>query len=283
MFKEAGFLGAEIAAGSACNPTTQINEKGWGHERWGQQIKNILQIAKEQNFDIDLMVIPSGKLMINTISDVDDPTQGVRLELDGESVTGITKSNPYCGPVPVSEEAVRDATAGKGTCVLYAVTVAKFVDKEKSILSLESAKELDLGTDVIKTGEDSLSYRVTFAPEDDGEYVLFAWWQHPSGENLCGIPQFDFLGKYGTKRFFNITKRSFYPNSERCGSRSHPISMIRWNGRPTWTLSSASGICSSRNSDLISRNISPPCMKRIFGVAFGRLVPILPSTNTTSN
>lgn len=99
----------------------------------------------------------------------------------------------------------------KGTCVLYAVTVAKYVDKEKSILSLESAKELDLGTDVIKTGEDLLSYRVTFAPEDDGEYVLFAWWQHPSGENLCGIPQFDFLGKYGTTRFLQYHEEEFLP------------------------------------------------------------------------
>lgn len=95
------------------------------------------------------MVIPSGKLMLEAIADVDDPAQGVRMELDGESIAGITQSTPYCGPLPVSEEAVRDAKAVNGTCTLYAVTVAKYVDKEKSILSLESARELEPGTEVI--------------------------------------------------------------------------------------------------------------------------------------
>ena len=80
MFKEAGFSGAEIAAGSACDPTTKKEEKGWGTDRWGEQIQYILKIAQEQDFEIDLMVIPSGKLMIDAISDVNDPTHGVRLE-----------------------------------------------------------------------------------------------------------------------------------------------------------------------------------------------------------
>ena len=211
MFKEAGFAGAEIAAGTACDPNTRQTENGWGSDRWGEQIKHILKFAKEQNFEVDLMVIPSGKLMIQAITDVDDPTRVVRLELDGESITGITKNNPYSGPLPVSEEAVRDAKAVNGTCALYAVTVAKYVDKERSILSLESARELELGTDVIRTGNDPLSYTVTFAPHDDGEYVLFAWWQHPSAENLCGIPQFDFLGEYGTKRFIQYHEEEFLP------------------------------------------------------------------------
>ena len=69
----------------------------------GELIKRILQMAEEQSFEIDLMVIPSGKLMLEAIADVDAPAQGVRMELDGESIAGITQSTPYCGPLPVSE------------------------------------------------------------------------------------------------------------------------------------------------------------------------------------
>lgn len=212
MFKEAGFSGAEICARDVFNPTTQKIEKGWGTKEWGATVKAILEEAKKQDFEIDLMVLCSSPMMIDAIDDVDDPKGGARLELDGAYIDGITKENPYSGSLPLNEEAINDAKEMNGTCKLYAVTVAKYVDKEKHILSLSSARELNIGIDVVKIGEDSLSYSVNFVPEDNGEYVLFAWWIHPSKENCHGIAQLDFIGKYGTPLFIKYHEEEFLPS-----------------------------------------------------------------------
>lgn len=212
MLKDAGFAGAEIAPRDVFNPATGCVEKGWGNAKWGQKVKNILKIAKKYDFEIDLMIMTSSPIMLDIIDDVDDPVQGARLELDGAYIDGITRDNPFNGSLPLNDEAIEDAEKVNGTCVLYAVTVAKYLDKEKRILSFESARELNIDKDVIKTGENSLSYHAQFVPEDDGEYVLFAWWQHPSGQNILGIPQLDYLGKYGTKRFIKYHEDEFLPS-----------------------------------------------------------------------
>ncbi len=203
---EAGFGGAEIV------PVATSGEGGsgidWGTEQWNYMIKNMLEIAGEYDFTIDFTMTPAWPLALPTVKDLDDPSSGAQLETDGAWVDGITAENPYNGAVPVIQEAVND-TANGGTPVLLAVTVAKYTDKAKKTLSYDSARTLP--AEALVKGEGPTDYTVSFTPEDDGEYVLYAWWQHPSGEQKYGNNQLDHFGKAGSQALIEYWEENLIP------------------------------------------------------------------------
>ncbi len=188
---EAGFGGAEIVpVSTGGNDGSSID---WGTNQWNEMISHMLQVAGKYDFTIDFTMTPSWPLALPTIKDLDDPKSGAQMEVDANHVDGITKENPYHGKVPVATEL--DA----GTPVLLAVTVAKYVDKENNILDYDSAQTLDMETQVVQNSDDPTDYTVNFTPEDDGEYVLFGWWQHPSGNKTYDNYQVDHFGKAGSQ------------------------------------------------------------------------------------
>ena len=200
---EAGFGGAEIVpVSSGGNDGSSID---WGTDQWNEMIKHMLQVAGKYNFTIDFTMTPSWPLALPTIQDLDDPDSGAQMELDGSHVDGITKENPYRGKVPVTTEL--DA----GTPVLMAVTVAKFADKENAVLDYSSAKTLDLATQVVHNSQDPTDYTVEFTPEEDGEYVLFGWWQHPSGNKTYDYYQVDHFGKAGSQAIIDYWENNLIP------------------------------------------------------------------------
>ena len=137
---EAGFGGAEIVPMSAGGENGE--DIDWGTAQWNEMIKYMLQVAGELDFVIDFTMTPAWPLALPTITDVDDPSQGAQMELDGASIDGITLNTPYEGTVPVTEEL--DA----GTPKLLAVTVAKYKDKENKILDYSSARTLEMAYSV---------------------------------------------------------------------------------------------------------------------------------------
>ena len=203
---EAGFGGAEIV------PVATSGEGGsgidWGTEQWNYMIKNMLEIAGEYDFTIDFTMTPAWPLALPTIKDLDDPNSGAQMEVDGAWVDGITAEKPYNGTVPVAQEAVNDTKNG-GTPVLLAVTVAKYSNKSKKVLEFDSARTLDMST--LTKGEGATDYTVSFTPEDDGEYVLYAWWQHPSGAQKYGNNQVDHFGKGGSQALINYWETNLLP------------------------------------------------------------------------
>ena len=220
MMKKAGFSGAELSG-----------DNGWHKDGWYDVLHTVMEEACKEDFEIDLMIIGSWTTTWDVFTDVNDPTQGVRMELDAAHIDGITRENPYSGPLPVSKEAVEDsAEVPGGRPVLNAITYARYVDKEKRILSLSSAGVLMIGKDVIKSGDGDTDYTVTFTPEDDGEYVLFAWWLHPDSLMKDNIPQLDFLGKYGTIQLMNAMDKVLFPRIRDVSSclRSLFIDSIEW-------------------------------------------------------
>ena len=200
---EAGFGGAEIV------PVSTGGEGGdsidWGTDQWNEMIKHMLQVAGKYDFTIDFTMTPAWPLALPTIKDLDDPNSGAQMEVDANHVDGITKENPYSGKVPVATEL--DA----GTPVLLAVTVAKYVDKENNILDYDSAQTLNMETQVVQNSDDPTDYTVNFTPEDDGEYVLFGWWQHPSGEQKYGNYQVDHFGKAGSQAIIDYWENNLLP------------------------------------------------------------------------
>ena len=193
----AGFGGVEVV------PVSSSGEGGdttdWGSEQWNKMMKFALEKAGELGMTIDFTMTPAWPLALPSITDVDDPDSGAQLEVDGACADGITKENPYHGPAPVSSEAESDAKKVGGTPVLVAVTTAKYADKEKKILDYASAETLPLAE------------TVSFTPDEDGEYVLFAWWQHPSGETKYGNNQVDHYGRAGSKALIQYWKENLIP------------------------------------------------------------------------
>ena len=198
---EAGFGGIEVV------PMSLTGEQGdyidWGTEQWNHMMKFALEKAGELGLTVDFTMTPAWPLALPNIQDVDDPASGAQQEMDGAWVDGITKDNPYNAKAPASEEAVKDAEKVAGTPVLAAVTVAKYSDKEGKVLDYDSARSLPVGQ-----GADEV---ISFTPEDDGEYVLFAWWQHPSGEKKYGNNQVDHYGKAGSQAIMDYWEEVLIP------------------------------------------------------------------------
>lgn len=202
----AGFGGAEIV------PVATGGEGGdsidWGSEQWNEMIKHMLEVAGEYDFTIDFTMTPAWPLALPTIKDVNDPSQGAQMELDRAYQDGITKDNPFNGQLPMSDEALEDVSLVNGKIELAAVTIAKYVDKENKVLDFDSCISLDINN--VITNEDG-TYTTSWTPEDDGEYVLFSWWQHPSGNQKYGNNQVDHYSKAGSQMIIDYWENNLIP------------------------------------------------------------------------
>ena len=238
MMKDAGFAGTELSPDWFGYKDKFMQNECWGSSKWYELLKKLLLEAQKQELEVDFSMISSAPLAVPNITDVNDPAQGAQMELNGAFVDGITKENPYDGPLPVNREAIEDAAKVDGKVVLHAVTVAKYVDKEKKILSFASASELDLAKVVEKTGENDTSYHVKFIPEDEGEYVLFAWWQHPSGSMVGDLYQIDHYGKAGTRKIIAFYEEEVLPalGEARSGITSLFVDSLEYNTHLDYTI-----------------------------------------------
>lgn len=204
---DAGFGGAEIVPVSVegGDGDGQID---WGSDQWKEITKYILETAGKYDFTIDFTLTPAWPLALPTIKDVNDPKQGAQMELDGAWVDGITADHPLNGKLPVSQEAQDDAKKVEGEVKLIAVSAAPYLDKENKVLDYSSAKALDL--DTVKENEDG-TWSIDFTPEDDREYVLYAWYQHPSGNTKYGNNQVDHYSAAGTQMIIDYWEDELIP------------------------------------------------------------------------
>lgn len=243
----AGFGGAEIV------PVATGGEGGdsidWGSERWNEMIKHMLQVASQYDFTIDFTMTPAWPLALPTIKDVNDLSQGAQMELDGAYQDGITKENPFNGFLPMAKEVEDDVAKVNGKIELQAVTIAKYIDKENKILDFDSSISLDLDSEVSYVDG---NYQTTWVPEDDGEYVLFAWWQHPSGNQKYGNNQVDHYSKAGTQMIIDYWENNLIPyyGEDFKNVESLFIDSLEFETHLDWTYGLLEGFKEKNNYDI---------------------------------
>lgn len=173
---EAGFGGAEIVPVSTAGGDGE-GELDWGSDEWKAITKHILEVAGEHDFTIDFTMTPAWPLALPGITDADDPAQGAQMEMDGAHVDVEGKAGEEATvELPANQEAIDDAAAVGGTVELVGVTVARY-DADGETLLWDSAQALDLST----VKEDGDAKSVAFTPDEDGTYLVYAWYQHPAG------------------------------------------------------------------------------------------------------
>lgn len=204
----AGFGGAEIVPVSVAGGDGE-GQLDWGSDHWKEVTKYMLETAGENNFTIDFTMTPAWPLALPTIQDVNDPAQGAQMELDGAWTDGITAKNPFRGNIPASQEAADDASKVSGNVVLVGVTAARYTDKKNHILAYDSARSFDLENDVTDNGDGT--YSMEFTPENDGEYVLYAWYQHPSGNQKYSNNQVDHYSRAGSQMIIDYWENELIP------------------------------------------------------------------------
>lgn len=186
---EAGFGGAEIVPVSTAGGDGE-GELDWGSDEWKAITKHILEVAGEHDFTIDFTMTPAWPLALPGITDADDPAQGAQMEMDGAHVDVEGKAGEETTvELPVNQEAIDDAAAVEGTVELVGVTVARYGADGKTLL-WDSAQALDLAT---VTGDGAKS--IAFTPEEDGTYLVYAWYQHPAGNKKYGNIQLDHFSR----------------------------------------------------------------------------------------
>ncbi len=235
----AGFGGAEVV------PVAVGGEGGaqidWGGAEWNDLISYMLEVAGENNFTIDFTMTPAWPLALPTITNVDDFSQGAQMELDGAWVDGITRENPFSGALPQSDEAIKDSAAVNSQPVLIGVTVAKYADKANKILDFSSAKVLK-----------ATNGKVNFKPSGAGEYVLFAWYQHPSGNKKYGNNQIDHYSAAASQMIIDFWEKNLIPayGDNFKNVRSLFIDSLEFETHLDWTPNLLSGFKKSRGYDL---------------------------------
>lgn len=246
---KAGLGGAEIVPVSLSGGDGE-GEIDWGSKEWKEITKYILETASKYDFTIDFTMTPAWPLALPTITDVNDENQGAQMELDGAWVDGITKENPFKGELPISEETKEDIKKVAGKSKLIGVTIAKYIDKEKKILAYDSAKKLDISK--LKVNQNG-TYKISYAPEDDGEYVLYAWYQHPSGNQKYENNQVDHYSKAGTQMIIDYWENELIPYYgkawENC--RSLFIDSLEFETHLDWTYGLEKEFSDSYDYDII--------------------------------
>ncbi len=208
---EAGFSGIEVV------PMPRYDVPGelfveWGTPWWKEISRHMLTTAAKYHLTLDFTMTPYWPLSLPDITDAADPRQGAQMETDGVYVDGVTRKTPFDGPVPLSQPALDDAANAHALPRLAAVTCAKYLDKASHTLSYESARALVLGKEVLPEPNHPLCWRAFFQPEDDGEYVLFAWWEHPSGEKTCQNLQLDHYSAAATRALTDYWEEELIPS-----------------------------------------------------------------------
>lgn len=246
---KAGFGGAEIVPVSLAGGDGD-GDIDWGTKNWKKITKYILKVAKEYDFTIDFTMTPAWPLALPTIKDVNDKDQGAQMELDGAWVDGITKETPFNGVLPQSKETREDIKTVKGKSKLIGVTVAKYSDKENKVLSYDSAKTLDISK--LKKNKDG-NYEMKYTPDDDGEYVLYAWYQHPSGNQKYGNNQVDHYSKSGTQMIIDYWENNLIPyyGDDWDSCRSLFIDSLEFETHLDWTYGLDKTFKKSYNYDII--------------------------------
>lgn len=237
----AGFGGAEVVPVASDGGDGNANIE-WGDKNWRELSAYMLEVAGENNFTIDFTMTPAWPLALPTVKNVNDFSQGAQMELDGAWIDGITKNNPYSGDLPVSDEAVKDSLAVNGKIQLIGVTVAKYADKDKKILDYDSARTIKASNG-----------KVTFKPKDNGEYVLFAWYQHPSGNVKYGNNQIDHFSRAGSQMIIDYWEENLLPayGDNFKNVRSLFIDSLEFETHLDWTPGLAEGFKKARGYDLI--------------------------------
>ena len=237
----AGFGGAEVVP-VAMDGGDGNGKIEWGTDNWKDLTNYMLEVAGENNFTIDFTMTPAWPLALPTIQDANNPSQGAQMELDGAFVDGITKNNPFSGEIPISEEAIKDAEKVQGKVELIGVSVAKYLDKDKKILDYDSAK-------ILKT----TGKKISFKPTDDGEYVLFAWYQHPSGNAKYGNNQVDHFSRAGSQMIIDYWEKNLIPayGNNFKNVRSLFIDSLEFETHLDWTYNLAENFRKAKGYDLI--------------------------------
>ena len=228
---QAGLGGVEIVPVSVAGGDGE-GQLDWGSDQWKEVTKHILEEAGKNNMTVDFTMTPAWPLALPTITDVNDPKQGAQMELDGAYVDGITASQPFHGNLPVSQEAIDDASKVNGKVVLVGATAAKYVDKENSVLSYDSAVVLE----TVDNGDGT--YSAEFVPEDDGEYFIYAFYQHPSGNQKYENNQVDHYAKAGSQMIIDYWENELIPyyGDAFKNCRSMFIDSLEFETHLDWTL-----------------------------------------------
>lgn len=205
---------------------------------------------------------PFWPLALPGITDASDPEQGAQMEADCAYLDGITKSRPYSGLIPVPSQAVEDAASAGTLPRLAAVTCARYTDKDTKTLAYSSARTYRLGEEVLQEEGDPLSWKITFCPEDEGEYVLFGWWEHPSGNKTCQNLQLDHYSPKATERLTGYWEKELIPYFG--DDFSHMVSLFidSLEFRHIWTGPGVFWNPSGKKTSTIWLPIFPPCMIR---------------------
>ncbi|MEX2803804.1 glycosyl hydrolase [Streptococcus sp. H31] len=245
---KAGYGGAEVVPVSTEGGDGE-GSINWGDDAWKDLTSYMLKIAGENNFTIDFTMTPAWPLALPTVTDINDPSQGAQMELDGAHTDGITKKKPFKGELPTSKEVKEDLKGTNIKPTLAAVTVAKYSDKKKKILDFDSVETLDLSKDITQTDK---GYTASFTPKDDGEYVLFAWYQHPSANTKYGNNQIDHFSKSGTQQIIDYWKNNLLPayGEDTENIRSLFIDSLEFETHLDWTYGVLEGFQAKKNYNL---------------------------------
>lgn len=236
---QAGFGGAEVVPVSVAGGDDSEGTIDWGSDAWKEITKYMLEVAADNDFTIDFTMTPAWPLALPGITDVDDPKQGAQMEADGAHLDVVAKAgNPVNITLPVSQEAEDDAKAVDGTVELVGVTVAKYTDDTH--LSYDSAKALDL--DDVTTAKDG-KQSIIFTPEESGDWLVYAWYQHPAGNTKYGNVQLDHFSKAASNQLASYWEKNLIPyyGDDWSSVRSLFIDSLEFETQLDWTYGMQEG------------------------------------------
>ncbi len=182
-----GFGGVEIVSLTfLTNPLRA--EDAWGTPNWDKAMEIVADECQKLGLDIATTNGPAWPIAMPSIQSADDPA--ALRELTHGKVE-VAAGTTYEGAVPARKTTRRD-----GTTKLFAVG-AYAVDENGA---LDAATYIDLFDTVVLNAEDNAASTITWtAPEGESSWMLFSFWEQPTGAKTDGYYVVDHFGAAGAQ------------------------------------------------------------------------------------
>lgn len=174
-------------------------ENIWGTDNWNHMMKIILQTAKECGITVDFTNGPAWPIAMPNISSADDEAALYEMTYGVVDVAGGTT---YQGIVPERTTIRQEGTPKLNAVLAYRKTADKTIDFNSRI---------DLTDQVVLDWENQANSTITFTAPDDGDWVLFSFFEQPATQKTNGDYVIDHIGLAGAQAAIDFWENNLIP------------------------------------------------------------------------
>ena len=195
---EMGYGGIEVV-GLSFSSDIIGEENMWGTDNWNRMMRVILEEAQKCGMYVDFTNGPQWPIAMPNISSADDEATLYEMTYGAVDVAG---GATYQGIVPKRTTIRKEGTTKLNAVLAYRKTADKTIDFNSMV---------DLTDQVVLNQENQANSTITFTAPDDGDWVLFSFFEQPATQKTNDYYVIDHMGQAGAQAVVDFWENTMIP------------------------------------------------------------------------